>query len=84
MSHSLRCRLKDLRYKKIITGRECERLCKALDTEKAIEDIRAEIEQLPSDMGEAIDLRTGQIATKYISSQKVLQIIDKHTKEHTE
>lgn len=46
MSHSLRCRLKDLRYKKIITDRELERLCKALDNENVLEQIRAEIEQV--------------------------------------
>lgn len=75
MSHSLRCRLKDLRYKKIITDRELERLCKALDTEKAIDDIRAEIKS-EAEMFKLIDR---QMANCF---DRTLQIIDKHTKEN--
>ena len=43
MPHSLRCRLKGLCYKKILTDRECERLIKALDVVDAIENIKNEI-----------------------------------------
>ena len=44
MPHSLRARLSGLRYKGIITDKDYQRLCKALDTEKAIEDIKAKIQ----------------------------------------
>ena len=43
MPHSLRAKLKGLNYKKLITDRELERLCKALDNENVLEQIRAEI-----------------------------------------
>lgn len=72
MSHSLRCRLKGLCYKKILTDREVARLCKALDTADAIEDIKAEIEQRiemfvsAGDFGNAVTVRS------------ILRIIDKH------
>ena len=66
MSHSLRCRLKGLCYKKIITDRECERLCKALDVVDAVEDIKAEI-------AEVIDYRNELF-------EDIMEIIDKHTK----
>ena len=46
MPHSLRVKLKGLNYKKIITDRELERLCKALDNENVLEQIKAEIEHL--------------------------------------
>lgn len=94
MPHSLRAKLSGLRYKKIITDREYERLCTALDNEieirdlklqvasweQIIDDIRSEIAALPEDMGNIIDIQTGEIIGKYISSIKVLQIIDKHIK----
>ena len=70
MSHSLRCRLKGLCYKKIITDRECERLCKALDVVDAIEDIRIEIFEEVANNDEGASYGLG-IA---------LGIIDKHTK----
>ena len=44
MPHSLRCQLKGLCYKKILTDREVARLYKALDVADAIEDIKADIE----------------------------------------
>ncbi len=45
MPHSLRVKIKNLRYKGIITDKDCDRLCKALDNENALDKIRAEIEQ---------------------------------------
>ena len=45
MPHSLRVKIKNLRYKGIITDKDCDRLCKALDNEDVLEKIRAEIEQ---------------------------------------
>lgn len=46
MPHSLRVKIKGLQYKGIITDKDCKRLCKALDNEKVLEQIRAEIERL--------------------------------------
>ena len=45
MPHSLRARLSGLRYKKIISDKDYDRLCKALDNEGVLDKIRAEIEQ---------------------------------------
>lgn len=43
MPHSLRAKIKGLRYKGIITDKDCERLCKALDNEDVLDKIRTEI-----------------------------------------
>lgn len=43
MPHSLRAKLSGLRYKKIISDKDYDRLCKALDNENVIDKIRAEI-----------------------------------------
>ena len=43
MSHSLRSKIKCLRYKGIITDKDCDRLRKALDNEDVLDKIRAEI-----------------------------------------
>ena len=45
MPHSLRARLSGLRYKKIISDKDYDRLCKALDNEKVFDKIRVEIEK---------------------------------------
>lgn len=45
MPHSLRARLGNLRYKKIISDKDYVRLCKALDNEKILDNIRAEIDK---------------------------------------
>ena len=46
MPHSLRVKIKGLRYKGIITDRDCDQLCKALDNEGVLDKIRAEIDGL--------------------------------------
>ena len=43
MPHSLRVKIKGLRRKGIITDKDCDRLCKALDNEDVLDKIRAEI-----------------------------------------
>ena len=44
MTHNIKAKLSGLRYKGIITDKEYQRLCKALDTEKKVlEDVKAEI-----------------------------------------
>ena len=49
MSHSLRAQLRGLRYKGILEDKDYKRLCKALDNEKVLERIRAEIKAEISD-----------------------------------
>ena len=43
MGHSLRAKIKCLRYKGIITDKECERIRKALDNENVLDNIEYEI-----------------------------------------
>ena len=43
MSHSLRAKIKCLRYKGIITDKDCDRLRKALDNEDVLDKIWNEI-----------------------------------------
>lgn len=81
MSHSLRVKIKGLQYKGIITDKDCDRLCKALDNESVLDKIRTDIEEYKSRrLGWAIgteDLETGkQIALKY-----VLALIDEYKTE---
>lgn len=44
MPHSLRAKLSGLRYKGILEDKDYKRLCKALDKEDVLEQIRTEIE----------------------------------------
>ena len=67
MPHSLRAKLKGLNHKKILTDRELERLCKALDNEKVLEQIRQEI----------LDFREKCNASDYLGCG-ILEIIDKY------
>lgn len=72
MSHSLRAKIKGLRYKGIITDKDCDRLRKALDNEGVLDKIRAEIEQEYKDETEH---PYGQ------GLRRALEIIDKYRKE---
>ena len=49
MPHSLRARLSGLRYKKIISDKDYDRLCKALDNENVLDNIRDEIAEEQND-----------------------------------
>ena len=55
MPHSLRAKIKGLRYKGIITDKDCDRLCKALDNENVLDKIRAEI-MLKEGLEDAIEI----------------------------
>ena len=67
MPHSLRAKLSGLRYKGILEDKDYKRLCKALDNEDVLEQIRAEIEQSRYGLvNDGLDL--------------ALKIIDKYTK----
>lgn len=65
MPHSLRVKIKGLRYKGIITDKDCDRLCKALDNEGVLDKIRAEIVHLHD---------------WAFSREEILRIIDKYRK----
>lgn len=73
MSHSLRSKIKGLRYKGIITDKDCDRLCKALDNEGVLDKIkeRISLEKLgyPPSSG------------YYKAIMKCLDIIDKYKTE---
>jgi hypothetical protein len=67
MPHSLRAKIKGLRYKGIITDKDCERLCKALDNEDVLDKIRVEI----------LNFKEKCNASDYLGCG-ILEIIDKH------
>ena len=72
MPHSLRVRLKNLNYKGLLTDREVARLCKALDTADAIENIQHDIKN---------QLFVGRLINHYEFDEGLkwcLEIIDKH------
>ena len=71
MPHSLRAKLSGLRYKGILEDKDYKRLCKALDNEKVLEQIRAEIEH------EGAMFPDGEF---FVSIDRINEIIDKHTK----
>ena len=85
MPHSLRAKIKGLRYKGIITDKDCERLCKALDNEDVLEQIRAEIKAL-SPEPTAYDVVDGNPIKDAVweTLADVLQIIDRHMKGDSE
>lgn len=62
-------------------GVDCED-CPAYEPKTDVLDkIRAEISALPEDMGNVINTHTGEIVDRFISSRKVLRIIDKYKSE---
>ena len=74
MPHSLRAKLSGLRYKGILEDKDYKRLCKALDNEDVLEQIRAEIEAL-----EYLKIEDGSDGyDKYIEQYEVLKIIDNY------
>lgn len=72
MPHSLRAKLSGLRYKQIISSKDYDRLCKALDNEEVLDKIRAEIEQTAKDYDKFDDYR--RVRGLWIA----LEIIDKY------
>ena len=73
MPHSLRAKLSGLRYKGILEDKDYKRLCKALDNEKVLEQIRDEIEQskVHEELGDVFKAHN-------VAIDGVLQIIDKY------
>lgn len=81
MPHSLRAKIKGLRYKGIITDKDCDRLCKALDNENVLDQIRAEIEQYQADCNLT---NSDEIDCKFCDSitfDTIYRIIDKYRNE---
>ena len=83
MPHSLRAKIKGLRYKGIITDKDCNRLRKALDNEDVLDRVRAEIEQVSFthyfEYGEYYGEDTRQ--ERIVNFNTVMQIIDKYRSE---
>ena len=75
MPHSLRVKIKGLRYKGVITDKDCDRLRKALDIEDALDKIKEAI-NAQSRMHMDGDL--------YIKASECMQIIDKYKAESEE
>lgn len=73
MPHSLRAKIKGLRYKGIITDKDCDRLCKTLDNENVLDKIKAEIEAYQSDAFYSDDVM--------MNKRMILKIIDKYKAE---
>lgn len=76
MPHSLRARLSGLRYKKIISDKDYDRLCKALDNENVLDKIKTEIEENAYPIVHGINNHE-----KGMTLYGVLQIIDKYKAE---
>lgn len=75
MPHSLRVKIKNLRYKGIITDKDCDRLCKALDNENVLDKIIVEIESLSN--ANPSYWHSGDM----VDREEVLEIIDKYKAE---
>lgn len=60
-----------MQYKGIITDKDCDRLCKALDNENVLDKIRAEIE-------EKCCITVGRENDGAITLHDVFEIIDKY------
>ena len=75
MPHSLRVKIQGLRYKGIITDKDCDRLCKALDNEDVLDKIRAEIAEFEERIAELPNM-----ADAYTTVRYCLEIIDRYTK----
>ena len=73
MPHSLRVKIKKLRYKGIITDKDCDRVITALDNKDTLDKIRAEIEERK--------LNSGGEPNRELAFNVCLQIIDKYRAE---
>ena len=73
MPHSLRVKLSGLRYKGILEDKDYKRLCKALDKEDVLEQIRAEVEKVF-----CTSVVTNELRTPMEVKTEILQIIDKY------
>jgi CHAD domain-containing protein len=79
MPHSLRVKIKNLRYKEIITDKDCDRLITALDNKDVLDKIRDEIADL-ADSDAYGDYQQGF----NFGLMRAAQIIDKYKAESEE
>ena len=80
MPHSLRVKIKGLRYKGLITDKDCDRLRKALDNEDVLDKIRAEIMENINDLD--VQSCDDDIDKGYaIGLETALGIVDKYKTE---
>lgn len=79
MPHSLRTRLSGLRYKKIISDKDYDRLRKALDNENVLDKIRAEIEHIGGDDEKAFCKNLNESYKQGLKD--ALKVIDKYKAE---
>lgn len=80
MPHSLRSKIKGLRYKGIITDKDCNRLCKALENEVVLDKIREEIENHCGLIKEN-HCKYCSHCNSVMGVREILEIIDKYTAE---
>jgi nitrogen regulatory protein PII-like uncharacterized protein len=73
MPHSLRAKLSGLRYKGILADKDYKRLCKALDNEGVLEQIRNEVEKVF-----CVSVVTNELRTPMEVKTEILQLIDKY------
>lgn len=81
MPHSLRAKLSGLRYKQIISDKDYDRLCKALDNEEVLEKIRAEIDEQIDLHDTPFEVDEGMDASFCDGLSKAKEIIYKYRKE---
>ena len=81
MPHSLRAKIKGLRYKGIITDKDCNRLRKALDNEDVLDRVWFEINEVAFDWQE-IDGEHENF--KVVNLNDVMNIIDKYRSKSEE
>jgi hypothetical protein len=79
MPHSLRVKIKNLRYKGIITDKDCDRLITALDNMDTLDKIKAEIVDL-ADSDAYGDYQQGFNS----GLMRAAQIIDKYKAERSD
>lgn len=82
MSHSLRAKIKCLRYKGIITDKDYDRLRQALDNEDVLDKIRAEIGKSKTE--HEMQLAENDTKGKLLISDiycDIVNILDKHKAE---
>ena len=78
MPNSLRVRLKNLWRNGILSDKDFERLCKALDNESVLDKIKGEIEKMPNRNPSYTH------TCDVVDREEVLNIIDKYKAESEE
>ena len=84
MPHSLRSRLNGLRFKGIISDKDFQRLCVALNLEHSVENIRAEIEHVIDNTYDSTNYDKSLYNGAYKDGlYEALDIIDRHIGKET-